>query len=81
MILPTKHEHPDATVMALCIRLMKQLRRQQVVPYAALYATSRRTGHNCEPLFGPALSLLYLLDKIEYLAPSDSFRWKEDPKK
>jgi hypothetical protein len=75
MLFPTKHDHPDQTVMALASVMIKYLSRHEVVKYDALLEHCRKQGR-VEYLFSPAVSLLYLLGLVDYLPKADAFEWK-----
>lgn len=77
MLRPGKHSHPDQTTLAAATVLLKQLRRKRVVPYDELKAIlDRSTRGGAEYLFTPAVSLLHLLDLLEYRPAADSFEYR-----
>lgn len=76
MLFPTKHDHPDQTVMALASVMLKYLSRHEVVDYDSLLAHCRKQERPVDYLFSPAVSLLYLLGLVDYLPKADAFEWK-----
>lgn len=75
MLFPSKHDHPDQTVVAVVATMIKYLARHEIVPYDALLAHCRKHSRGVEYLFTPALSVLHLLGLVEYLPKADAFEW------
>lgn len=75
MLFPSKHDHPDRTVIAISSLMIKYMARHRVVTYEKLLLHCRKQDLSVEYLFTPALSVLYLLGLIEYLPKADSFEW------
>lgn len=75
MLFPTKHDHPDQTVIAVSGTMMKYLSRYRVVTYDALLEHCQSKNQKVDYLFSPAISLLFLLGLVRYLPKSDSFEW------
>lgn len=75
MLFPSKHDHPDLTVIAISASMIKHLSRYRVVTYDNLLKHCRKQGPSVDYLFTPSLSLLYVLGLIEYLPKADSFEW------
>lgn len=74
MLFPSKHAHPDRTVLAVSTVILGYMNRRQVVGYDDLLDHCRKRMTNVEYLFAPAVSLLYLLGLVEYLPKVDAFR-------
>lgn len=75
MLFPSKHDHPDRTVMAVASVMLRYLQRYKVVNYDALLNHCRKQNETVDYLFSPALSLLYLLGLVNYLPKADAFEW------
>ncbi len=75
MLRPSKHSHPDRTVVAVSLHLLAQLRSRRLVDYEDLRAFSRRKVSGSDPLFLPALNFLYLLGLIEYHPKTDAVEY------
>ena len=75
MLFPSKHDHPDQTVLAAGCIMFVYLAERQVASYDDLLAHCRTHKRFSEYLFSPALSLLYLLGLVQYLPKADSFEW------
>jgi hypothetical protein len=77
MLRPTKHSHPDRTVIAVATVMLRALRRRRVIDYDDLKAlVSKKSGPDTEVLFAPALSLLFLLGLLDYQATVDAFEYR-----
>lgn len=77
MLRPTKHSHPDRTVIAVATVMLRALRRRRVIGYDDLKAlVSKKSGSDTEVLFAPALSLLFLLGLLDYQATVDAFEYR-----
>ncbi|MGL5829699.1 MAG: ABC-three component system middle component 8 [Angustibacter sp.] len=75
MLIPTKHSHPDATVLAASTRLLKALRSKRVLPYDELKSKLPDRDGSAEYLFTPSISLLFLLGLVEYRPSVDAFEY------
>jgi hypothetical protein len=75
MLLPNKHSHPDETVLAAATLLLKKLRRKRAVQFDELKAVLNRKSDSADYLFTPAISLLYLLDLVDYKETIDTFEY------
>ncbi len=75
MLRPNKHSHPDQTALAAAALLLDALRTQRVVGYDSLFKRLDRKTGTAAFLFGPAVSLLFLLGVVEYRPTVDSFEY------
>jgi ABC-3C biological conflict system middle component len=75
MLRPTKHSHPDRTVLSLALVLLGRLRAKRVENYDELRAFSRAKVDGGHVLFLPALSFLYVMGVVEYRPKNDSFEY------
>jgi hypothetical protein len=75
MLRPTKHSHPDRTVINVSLLVLSRLRKRRSEDYVALkqYATKHVAGGDV--LYLPALNFLYLLGLIEYRAKTDAVEY------
>jgi len=78
MLRPTKHSHPDRTVVAVAVNVLAKLKAKRVESYDALLNGCRKSTNGIEPLFLPALNLLYLLGLVEYRPKNDSIEYVAD---
>ncbi|AXI82598.1 hypothetical protein FUT69_10675 [Xylella taiwanensis] len=75
MLRPTKHSHPDLTVINLSLLLLETLQKQPVSKYDVLRALAKKNIMGREVLFLPALNFLYLLGLIEYQTKTDAVEY------
>lgn len=79
MILPSKHEHPDLTVVAVSAVLLKALRKGHLERYERLKERVVQYNASAEPLLLPALLFLYALGLVEYHSKTDSVVYTGKP--
>ncbi|MBA1445578.1 MAG: hypothetical protein M3H12_08575 [Chromatiales bacterium] len=75
MIRPSKHAHPDKTVVAIATLLLKRLKSHRVESFDALRHHADNTIDGVSALFLPALNLLFLLGLVEYRPKTDAFEY------
>ena len=75
MLRPTKHSHPDRTVINVAMLLLIRLKTRRVEPYDALRIYIRKAVAGGDALFLPALSVLFVLGLIDYHRKTDSFEY------
>lgn len=75
MLRPTKHSHPDRTVINVSLLLLKHLRMRRLEDYDRLRKYSRRAVAGGDVLFLPALNFLYLLGLIDYHPKTDAVEY------
>jgi hypothetical protein len=75
MLRPTKHSHPDRTVLNLALVLLSRLRARRAESYDALRAHCRTKVNGADVLFLPALSFLYVMGVVEYRPKTDAFEY------
>lgn len=75
MLRPTKHSHPDRTIVNVALLLLKRLRKQRVYRYVELRDFAKRTVIGGDVLFLPALNFLFLLGLIEYRPKTDAIEY------
>jgi hypothetical protein len=81
MLRPTKHSHPDRTVINVALLLLIRLKARRVDEYEVLRTYAKKMVRGGDILFLPALNFLFLLgladyrpktDSIEYLGPNEA---------
>jgi hypothetical protein len=75
MLRPSKHSHPDRTIINVSMLLLGRLKDRRVEEYDALKKYAKKKVSGGEVLFLPALNLLYLLGLIEYRPKTDAFEY------
>lgn len=78
MLRPSKHSHPDRTLIGVALVLLSRLRSRRVEGFTALRCYAKRTVPGGDPLFLPALNFLYLLGVVEYRPKTDAFEYAGD---
>lgn len=75
MIRPSKHAHPDLTVVSVAFVILERLKTKRTENYADLMAMVQKRSAKAKALFLPALSLLFVLGLIRYLPKADRFEF------
>lgn len=75
MLKPTKHSHPDQTVINVALLLLVRLREQRLEGYDKLLKYAKKAVTGGDVLFLSALSFLYLLGLVEYRPKNDSIEY------
>lgn len=75
MLRPTKHSHPDQTVVAVALLVLRHLRRKRSVDYVTLRTLTAAAAPGAEFLFLPAVNFLFLLGVLEFRSKTDSFEY------
>ncbi|NUN16572.1 MAG: hypothetical protein HUU55_23340 [Myxococcales bacterium] len=75
MLRPTKHSHPDRTVINVALLLLARLKTCRVDEYDELRKFAKKKVVGGDVLFLPALNFLYLLGLIEYRPKTDAVEY------
>lgn len=75
MLRPSKHSHPDRTVVSVALLLLARLKSKRLEEYAMLRKLAKKRISGGDVLFLPALNLLYLLGLIEYRPKTDAIEY------
>jgi hypothetical protein len=75
MLRPSKHSHPDRTVLNVVLLLLARLRVRRVDEYSSLRKHVKESVVGGDALFLPALNFLYLVGLIEYRPKIDSIEY------
>jgi hypothetical protein len=75
MLRPTKHSHPDRTVMNASLMLLSRLKSRRLESYDGLRTYVKNAIVGGEVLFLPSLNFLYLLGLIEYRQKTDAVEY------
>lgn len=76
MLRPSKHSHPDRTIINVSMLLLGRLRAKRLEGYDPLKRFAKKSVAGGEVLFLPALSFLYLLGLVEYQPKTDAFEYR-----
>ena len=72
MLRPTKHSHPDRTVINVALLLLARLKDRRVDEYSVLRKYAKKVVNGGDVLFLPALNFLYLMGLIDYRPKTDA---------
>ncbi len=75
MLRPTKHSHPDRTVINVSLLLLARLKSRRLEDYDNLRKYAKKTVSGGDVLFLPALNFLYLMGLIDYLPKTDAVEY------
>lgn len=75
MLRPTKHSHPDRTVINVSLLILTRLKVRRVDEYDVLRKYAKRSVAGGDVLFLPALNFLYLMGMIEYRPKTDAVEY------
>lgn len=75
MLRPTKHSHPDRTIINVSLLLLSMLKSRRVEAYSTLRNYAKKTVNGGEFLYLPALNFLFLLGLVEYRPKTDSVEY------
>lgn len=75
MLRPTKHSHPDRTVINVSLLLLRHLKKKRLDEFDNLRDFTKKAVIGGQILFLPALNFLYLLGLIEYRPKIDSVEY------
>ncbi|MDW7756181.1 MAG: ABC-three component system middle component 8 [Desulfuromonadales bacterium] len=75
MLRPTKHSHPDRTVINVSVLLLSRLKTRRVDDYDSLHKFAKKSVIGGDVLFLPALNFLYLLGLIDYRPKTDAVEY------
>ena len=75
MLLPSKHSHPDQTVLHVSILLLGKLKAIRLEECDKLRNFVKKAVTGGDALYLPSLSLLFLLGLVEYRPKTDSIEY------
>ncbi len=75
MLRPTKHSHPDRTVINVSLLLLARLKSRRLDDYDSLRKFAKKAVIGGDVLFLPALNFLYLLGLIDYRSKTDAIEY------
>jgi hypothetical protein len=75
MLRPTKHSHPDRTVINVSLLLLSRLKMQRLDEYDSLRQYAKKTVMGGDVLFLPALNFLFLMGLVEYRPKTDAVEY------
>jgi len=75
MLRPSKHSHPDRTVVGVSLRVLMRLRARRLEDFDGLRKHIADAIAGGDLLFLPALNLLYLFGLIDYRPKTDAIEY------
>lgn len=75
MLRPSKHAHPDRTVINVALLLLTRLKAKRLCDYDSLVAYARKAVIGGDVLFLPSLNFLFLMGLVEYHPKTDSLEY------
>ena len=75
MLRPTKHSHPDRTVISVALIVLARIRVRRIEEYDALLKYARNAVVGGDVLFQPSLNFLYLMGLVEYHPKTDAIEY------
>ena len=75
MLRPSKHAHPDRTVVNVALLLLRRLKAKRLSDYSSLLTYARQSVPGGDVLFLPSLNFLFLLGLVIYHPKTDSFEY------
>lgn len=75
MLRPTKHSHPDRTIINVSLLLLSRLKVRRVDEYDVLRKFAKKNVVGGDVLFLPALNFLFLMGLIEYRPKTDAVEY------
>lgn len=75
MLRPTKHSHPDRTVINVSLVILSRLKDRRVEEYDMLRKFAKKNVVGGDVLFLPALNFLYLMGLVEYRPKTDAVEY------
>jgi len=75
MLRPSKHAHPDQTVINASFVILGRLKSKRLEEYESLRKHLKKNVKGGDTLYLPALSLLYVLGLADYRPKTDSVEY------
>lgn len=75
LLRPTKHAHPDRTVISAALLLLARLKSRRLENYQSLREFAKTRVRGGDVLFLPALNFLFLMGLLEYRPKTDSIEY------
>ncbi len=75
MLRPTKHSHPDRTVINVSLLLLARLKARRVDEYDVLRKYAKKSVIGGDVLFLPALNFLFLMGLVDYHPKTDAVEY------
>ena len=78
MLRPSKHSHPDKTVISVSTVILKKMKKDRISSLDDVISYIKKKSSGNEVLVMPSLSFLFLVGLIEYHSKNDSVEYVGD---
>jgi len=75
MLRPTKHSHPDRTIINVALLLLARIKTRRLDEYDRLRNYDKKAVVGGDVLFLPALNFLFVLGLIDYRPKTDALEY------
>jgi hypothetical protein len=75
MLRPTKHSHPDRTLVGVAYVLLAFLKKRRIAEFREVRELAKKSSKGTDALLLPAVNLLFMIGVLEYRAKIDSFEY------
>lgn len=75
VLKPTKHSHPDRTVISVSLLLLSRLKKRRIESFDSLRKYVNSVVKDGDVLFLPSLNFLFLVGLVRYHQKTDSFEY------
>lgn len=75
MLRPTKHSHPDRTVISIALVLLERLKSRRTETVSNLRTFAKKAVNGGDVLFLPALDFLFLMGLVDYRPKTDAVEY------
>jgi hypothetical protein len=75
MLRPTKHSHPDRTIINVALLLLARIKTRRLDEYDRLRNYAKKAVVGGDVLFLPALNFLFVLGLIDYRPKTDALEY------
>ena len=75
MLKPTKHSHPDRTVINVALLLLARIKTRRLDEYDRFRNYAKKAVVGGDVLFLPALNFLFVLGLIDYRPKTDALEY------
>lgn len=78
MLRPSKHSHPDKTVISVSTTILKKVKKERICNLDDILVYVKKKVSGNEVLVMPSLSFLYVLGLVEYHSKNDTIEYVGD---
>ena len=75
MLHPSKHSHPDRTIINVSMIILARLKSRRVEAFDTLRQLVKKRISGGDVLFLPSVNLLFVLGLVDYRPKTDAFEY------